>query len=55
MPSSTSLLDDLYIGKVDEALRLGVGSSMLVPDQVSKKNPNANVKLDFLDDEEWNW
>ena len=71
MPISTSLLDDLDIGEVDESLKLRLGSSMLVPDQTTKNN-NLNPRTTFessleinnvpgisptnsIDDEDWNW
>jgi len=43
VPISTSLLDDLDIGDLDEALKLGIGSPVLVPAQASKNilNPSS--------------
>ena len=40
---STSLLDVLDIGEVDESLKLRNGSPILIPDQTTKKN-NLNPK-----------
>ena len=46
---STSLLDDLDIGEVDEAFKLGMGSSLLVPDPAaSNKNTlDPSTKLEI--------
>ena len=70
MPISTSLLDDLDIGEVDESLKLGIGSPILVPDQTTKNNLNPKTTLESslgmnnvvgmsssnsTDDEDWNW
>ena len=67
---STSLLDDLDIGEVDESLKLGIGSPILVPDQTTKNNLNPRTTLESslgmnnvvgmsssnsTDDEDWNW
>ena len=67
IPISTSLLDD---PEVDEALKLGIGSPLLVPAQASKKkdlNPSTELKVEVglgmnnvsssnsIDDEDWNW
>jgi hypothetical protein len=45
--SSTSLLDNLDVGEVDESLKLGIGSPMLIPDQTTTKNNlnNPRTKL----------
>jgi hypothetical protein len=68
MPISTSLLDDLDIGEVDESLKLGIESPILIPDQTTKNNLNPrtifkasslgmnNVPAsNSIDDEDWNW
>ncbi|KAF8804489.1 hypothetical protein BYT27DRAFT_7258962 [Phlegmacium glaucopus] len=71
VPISTSLLDDLDFGEVDEALTLGIGSPVLVPDQASKEALNPNTKLEVKDgpdmvnvpgvspsnsfNDDWNW
>ena len=50
MPISTSLLDDLDIGEVDESLKLRIGSPILVvPDQTTTtttkyNNPNPRTR-----------
>lgn len=70
MPISTSLLDDLDIGVVDESLKLRIESPILVPDQTTKNNLNPRTILESslgmnnvpgisssnsIDDEDWNW
>ena len=70
MPISTSLLDDLDIGEVDESLKLKIGSPILVPDQTTKNNLNPRTfesslgmnnnvpgisSSNSIDDEDWNW
>lgn len=46
MPISTSLLDDLDGGEVDDALKLGIGSPVLIPDQTSKNKLNPGRRLE---------
>ena len=70
MPISTSLLDDLDIGEVDESLKLRIGSPILVPDQTTKNNLNPKPTFESspetnnvpgialsnsIDDDVWNW
>ena len=71
MLESTSLLDDLNIGEVDESLKLRIGSPILVPDHTMKNNfhPSTTLKSNLgmnnnvpemsssnsIDDEDWNW
>ena len=57
IPISTSLLDDLDdVGEGDEALKLGIGSPVLIPDQASKNNnllllkPSTKLKVKVMDD-----
>jgi hypothetical protein len=67
MAISTSLLDDLDIGEVDESLKLKIGSPILVPDQTTKNDFNPRTTSlemnnvpgispsNSIDDEDWNW
>lgn len=62
VPISTSLLDDLDIGEIDGALKLGIGSPVLMPNPVLKdhsgpstKNVPGVLSSNSSDDEDWNW